>query len=458
MSSKKKFGWLPHSKRTSKQGKIHENLTAFMPCFFIAGQTAASDGANVRLWDFTMRLLNEHLPTLAQQTGSCVGQGAWNAVMYLSAMEIVRLGDNEKLETIFLPYHYGRGRHHAGISGRGDGSTGSGQAEAVVKDGVIAQFEHDDLPEPSGGNSGLTWGGRVEMDWSNGAGIAGRWVREGKKHPIKSTALVVNYEQARDALANGYPVTVASMRGFRMRTQVDKGKHWGVPSGQWAHQMCVPAGTLVRQAGRSTPIEDITVGDMVIGHDGKTHKVTKLWSRPFTGELVELDADELVKPVLLTENHPVITRKFVERVTGSCIGGELGERMWTMAGNVQVGHYLRRIGSEFGEGDIEVTSIRWVPHSAHVYNLEVDGCHSYIAGGIAVHNCFIGVDDDRARPGLYCMNSWGADAHGPPADSAPPGGFWVDADVVTKMLRERDSFAYSQFEGFPEQDVDYLLG
>lgn len=70
---------------------------------------------------------------------------------------------------------------------------------------------------------------------------------------------------------------------------------------------------------------------------------------------------------------------------------------------------------------------------------------------------FIGVDDDPKRPALYCLNSWGPDAHGKPADDAPPGGFWVDAQVVDYMLRQDDSFAWSDMVGFPERRLDYLL-
>ena len=50
-----------------------------------------------------------------------------------------------------------------------------------------------------------------------------------------------------------------------------------------------------------------------------------------------------------------------------------------------------------------------------------------------------------ARPGGFLLNSWGPDAHrGPrfPAD-APACGFWVDSDVLDRMLRQGDSWAFS---------------
>lgn len=303
-----RFGWVPHDERTEDQRDKHELLVGEMPLFFIAGQTESMDGKRCFLWEYAKQANDgKHLPTLNQQTGSCVGNGAWNAVMYLMAMEIVRLGENEQMKTIFLPYHYGRGRHYAGIRGRGEGSTGSGQAKAVVKDGVLPQ-EYGGLPEPSGGDEGFTWGARVEMDWSDGARIKQEYIDAGKVYPVQSTALVTTYTAVRDSILNGYPVTVASMQGFSRQSEVAKGKRWGKASGQWAHQMC-----------------------------------------------------------------------------------------------------------------------------------------------------FLGVDDDTARPGAYCMNSWsvqgGVGPQGEPLNGEPRGGFWVDADVVERMVRQQDSFAYSQFKGFPGQKL-----
>jgi len=69
--------------------------------------------------------------------------------------------------------------------------------------------------------------------------------------------------------------------------------------------------------------------------------------------------------------------------------------------------------------------------------------------------CFVGVRYEP-RPGLLCLNSWGTSwISGPkfPADQ-PDGSFWVDAEVATRMLRGRDSFAVSGIEGFPYRNLD----
>ena len=74
--------------------------------------------------------------------------------------------------------------------------------------------------------------------------------------------------------------------------------------------------------------------------------------------------------------------------------------------------------------------------------------------------CFIGYDPNNGNPGVYCLNSWGANAHGVSPDGAPPGGFWVDKATVSRMVKQGDSFAYSEFQGFPKNDdwnLDFLL-
>lgn len=62
---------------------------------------------------------------------------------------------------------------------------------------------------------------------------------------------------------------------------------------------------------------------------------------------------------------------------------------------------------------------------------------------------WIGIAED----GVYNLNSWGPDTHGKCPTGAPLGGFWVDWDTVAYMVRQNDSYAYSQFDGFPAQDI-----
>jgi hypothetical protein len=66
-----------------------------------------------------------------------------------------------------------------------------------------------------------------------------------------------------------------------------------------------------------------------------------------------------------------------------------------------------------------------------------------------------------ARPGAFILNSWGNSAFtGPvyPSD-APVAGFWADSDIIERMVRQGDSFALSDMQGFPTRNVrpDWFL-
>lgn len=60
----------------------------------------------------------------------------------------------------------------------------------------------------------------------------------------------------------------------------------------------------------------------------------------------------------------------------------------------------------------------------------------------------------RLRPGGFLLNSWGDQAHSGPRvpPHAPPAGFWVDAHVLDRMLRQGDSWAFARFIGFSDSD------
>lgn len=57
------------------------------------------------------------------------------------------------------------------------------------------------------------------------------------------------------------------------------------------------------------------------------------------------------------------------------------------------------------------------------------------------------------RPGLLTWNSWGDNAQSGPIwpDDQPWGSFWIDLNVAEKMIRAGDTFAYSNYAGFPRQ-------
>jgi hypothetical protein len=249
-------------------------------------------------------LLHKHLEKVAgqfrvhhQTIGDCVSHGWGLAVDILKAVEISLHGERERwaAETATEPiYAFSRVEVGGGRLGNGDGSIGAWAARAVAEYGTLLRqkYGRNDLRRYSG-NRARTWGRR-------GAGVPDELEPTSRQHPVRTVSLVTSYEDARDAIANGYPVPVCSNQGFRDRRD---SQGFAKASGSWAHCMC-----------------------------------------------------------------------------------------------------------------------------------------------------FVAVDDQKERPGLLCVNSWGPHwINGPKRHGQPDGSFWVDADTVDRMLRrDPDSYSVSGFEGYPD--------
>jgi hypothetical protein len=218
------LGWSPELLDAEETREI----AASMPPLRIAGDRDNS-GRNVRLWEFA-RLANSgaHLPNTPQEVGDCVSWGAANAVNYLQAIQIYFEGKTHQFRKIFPPYIYGTSRVQIGKGRiRGDGSVGAWAAKAVKEFGVLP-VDAEGVPEYSG---------KVARDWGRN-GPPQKFLTEGKKHLVQDVAQVESAAQMRDAICNGYPVTIASNFGTKTISQRD-GRQVAKWNGSWAHQMCV---------------------------------------------------------------------------------------------------------------------------------------------------------------------------------------------------------------------------
>lgn len=238
-------------------------------------------------------------PVWTQEIGDCVSFGYALAVNVLMAVQkSINPLETIPADTATEPI-YGGSRVEIGNQGKEydpteeDGSTGIWAAEWIKQYGIILRNKYDQIDLSSySGTKAKVWG------WQ---GVPDSLEPIARKHPVKQYALVTTYEEARDAIANGYPVTVCSNQGF-LEKRDEEG--FAKPYGTWGHCMC-----------------------------------------------------------------------------------------------------------------------------------------------------FVAVDDAYKRPGLLCCNSWGNWINGPKRHDQPNGSFWVDARIVDKMLRERDSYALSNLEGFGSQNM-----
>jgi intein/homing endonuclease len=103
---------------------------------------------------------------------------------------------------------------------------------------------------------------------------------------------------------------------------------------------------------------------------------------------------------------------------------------------------------------MRVFSINQKDYDGDVYNFEVEGSHTYIAEGIVVHNCAIGIDDgdDKIEPHAAILNSWG-DVFGEIKDFRtgsiwPKGSLRIRKKDFEGMIRQGECFAVSGISGF----------
>lgn len=218
-------------------------IAAQMPAFAITdtdGNRLSGAGKNAELWKFA-KLANggKHIPTWRQESGDCVSMGWSNAIAYLQAYRICnpkvspdnRDERNEVLKIPFPPYMYGVSRVLVGKRqlGRGAGSVGAWAAQGSIAYGVLPIDQAESL--------GFKYSGKLADQWGwNGPPES--TLKFSKDFRIRTIAPVRSWEDARDALAHGFTVTVASNVGFEGGSYEKDGKRWLRPRGNWGHQMC----------------------------------------------------------------------------------------------------------------------------------------------------------------------------------------------------------------------------
>lgn len=284
------FGWVPRPYATRN---FLERSTR--PLFAEAGAHLAGTGAGKVALPFqaVRNVWGRDLDPGPQQIGDCVSWGYAGCVDLVACLEVAA-GEAEQhsweLRTCTEALYALSRVEFGDMDGSDeDGSFGAWAARAVVNGGTLSRAR---LGE---------YNPRRAKQWGK-TGLPDDLEAEARAHRIRRAALVQSFEEARDAIANGYPVAVCSNQGFEL---VRDKQGFAKPSGQWFH------------------------------------------------------------------------------------------------------------------------------------------CMKFIGGR------------DDARPGLLCMNSWGPTApSGPKGDiDIPEGSFWVDAATVGTMLQWKDSYALSQFDGYPRRPV-----
>jgi len=193
---------------------------------------------------------------------------------------------------------------------------------------------------------------------------------------------------------------------------------------------CVPEGQRVVTAAGLTPIEHIDEGAEVLTHEGEYRKVLWVTSHAFEGELVEVQpagADAF----RVTSNHPVLAAPRAG-IAAEWVRAEDLHEGWVLSYPVQTENVER--------APIEaavITNVGRLPYRGHVYNLEVDGIHSYAVPGASLHNCEVnGPGEARAADiGVAGGRGIGLIFKGGEVVRKVP-----EAEIVSAMREEVDKF------------------
>ena len=158
-----------------------------------------------------------------QTTGDCVSHSTRNAVDVTRAVEMHVEGEPESW--------IARGATEAIYGCRGHGGQGMSCSRAATfvsqSGGVLVRKNYPGVADFSkyNGSMGARWGSR---------GLPDKVIDEAEKHKIKTVSLVKTVEEARDALANGYGLSVCSGYGFSNKRD---SKGFARKSGGWNHAM-----------------------------------------------------------------------------------------------------------------------------------------------------------------------------------------------------------------------------
>lgn len=192
---------------------------------------APTDGQRTMLWEIGRQVIGKDPVNYPQEVGDCVSFGGKNAISYMQFAPMLA-GDRLIWKEAFPPYLWGCGRIFIGKNqlGRQDGSVGIWQGQACMQFGMTAL----DAKLPNGASL-PQYSGAVARQWGNMPGPSQDWVNIGKEHLVKAIAPVKTWDDYCQAIANGYPVTLASNVGFDMKVRSDGFHHY---STHWGHQLC----------------------------------------------------------------------------------------------------------------------------------------------------------------------------------------------------------------------------
>jgi hypothetical protein len=199
------------------------------------GIKGTGKGKKVLLYKLFEQITGRPLVPHYQVIGDCVGHAYGLGVDVLTAVRILMHNKSERwVAKSATELIYAGSRIEVG-GGRisGDGSIGVWAAEFIRKWGVLLRQSY-----LNGEYDYTTYdGGLARKLGARGVGVPDPLEPLCKLHPVKTCALVNSWEECRDAVANGYPVTMCSNIGFTTKRDRDGFLRRG--RRPWHHAMAI---------------------------------------------------------------------------------------------------------------------------------------------------------------------------------------------------------------------------
>ena len=226
---------------------------------------------------------------------------------------------------------------------------------------------------------------------------------------------------------------------------------------------CFVAGTLITMADGSTKsIEDVDLGEIVLGKDG-AHNTVLEFLRPTLGETGATMMAFNDSTPFMTSDHPVWIKD-----QGWCsFDPEMTYNKYKMTvGRYQIGNIIE---TQDGTG-LEIVSIEEYSNQSQdqtIYNFALDGNNTYIANGLVVHNkgqtsagtssgtgscCFIMLE---ARYGNGTMDSVVRRYRDEKMTDRNRRGYYRLAEVLVPLMRESRVFKFLVTKTFADPLVCY---
>lgn len=183
----------------------------------------------VHMWDAARKVLGGLIPPRNQgRVGSCVGFGTARAIEYTMLSEIAA-GEPETFEALASEVIYAGARVEVGGRKiRGDGAIGAHAATFVRDWGVLARAKYGDIDLDSYSEArARQWGDQ---------GVPDQLETIARNHPVTQVTRVLNWSDAKKAMASGHAISVCSTQGFSMKRDSN-----GIAAATttWAHCMCL---------------------------------------------------------------------------------------------------------------------------------------------------------------------------------------------------------------------------